>query len=256
MRRLLVWMMCAGVTAAAGLAPPQTASATEAVAPKLAEGFVLRPTFTTEHGNFPAGSAFAVDVGGKILIVTAHHLLGPAGGLPAQLTAAQVPEKVSMVTVRDAWSNKVAGKATSALLVEGAVPFTEGAGADLAVFPAVIASGLDRLQARATLELAPSQLAAEQPAVGDLIWLAAPIADKADAKLHAAKVVELADGVVYYEFADKTLNLAGTNGAPLLDAAGKVVGLALGGGTLPDGALIGSGNPLASVKARIDQALK
>jgi hypothetical protein len=70
-----------------------------------------------------------------------------------------------------------------------------------------------------------------------------------------AKVVEIAPGSVYVEYTNRDLDVAGSVGAPLLDASGAVVGLNIGSGKMPDGALIGSAVPLPALRDRLTAAL-
>ena len=85
-------------------------SAAHADPPKIVEGFILRPEFHTTKGDFNAGTAFAVELDGHLLVVTAFHLFGPPGGLPAQVLAAELPAYATGVTVRDAWSGAEVGE--------------------------------------------------------------------------------------------------------------------------------------------------
>jgi hypothetical protein len=89
--------------------------------------------------------------------------------------------------------------------------------------------------------------------VGDPVWVAAALEGQ-PGSLWQAKVVEISPGFLFFEYTNRELKLDGTTGAPVLDAAGAVVGLNVGFGKLEDGALIGSAAPLAALKQRVESA--
>jgi hypothetical protein len=241
----------ASLLLALGLSVPAFAEAP--AAPTIEDGQVLRPRISLADGTLlTVGSATAVSHGNRKLVITAVHLLGPAGGLPAQITAEQVGEKVKSLAAFDAFKqgNAIATSKT-VLPVAGAAPMTTTAANDLLVFEVEEAAGLDRLSATASASLVPLSLASEPPAVGTAVWLAAPIGDK---RVHPAQVVHLEPGSIFYKFADAALDLTATNGAPVLNAKGEVVALHLGGGPM-EGDLIGSGNPVNNIRVHLD-ALK
>ena len=225
-----------------------------AQAPSIPECTVLRPAFQVGDQTFSAGTMFPARMGDKVLMFTAHHLLGPAGGLPAQLTGPQVPTEVTSVTVRDAFTGTSCGSARSALAIADAAPMSETTVRDLAVFVPEMAAGLDRLSSTRKAELSPLALAEANPAKGDKVWVAASFAG-AEGRTFPAEIVEVSDGAVYYQYEDAGLDLTATSGAAVVDAEGKVVAINLGGGKMPDGNLVGAGNPVAAVRGRVEGAL-
>lgn len=237
---------------AAVLAHAQTPPA----APTLAPCTILQPTFTIDAKNLSFGTMFAVKVGEVPVLVTAHSLFSASNGLPAQITADQLPTKVTAVTARDlavmSGPAPECARSGKVLKVADAAPMAKGDGSkDVAVFAVTVASGLDRLSAVAPVPLSTLAFATKAPKAGDSVWLGARINGK-DGVLWPAKVVEVAPNSLYFEYTDKTLDLAGTIGAPLLDATGAVVGMNLGFGKMEDGALIGSASPLAALKQRVE----
>jgi hypothetical protein len=118
---------------------------------------------------------------------------------------------------------------------------------DVAAFP------LDT--AKAPIHPVRLKLAAAAPKVGDSVWLLAQVPEGAPPSqlLHHAVVRSSTDQALQYAFDNVGLNLQGTSGAPVVNAAGEVVGTNLGGGTLP-GKLIGVGNSLASLRALLNAA--
>jgi hypothetical protein len=240
---------------APALAPiAQAEPAAEAASPAPTEGLVLRPTFEVEGNRYPAGTAFVVAFEGHTLVLTAHHLLGPPGGMPKIVTAADVPSTILGVALKDAWTGTRLGRAARPLLIADAKPMTEDPAADIAVFRAEARNSLD-IGARTTASLKPARFADTAPKVGDAVWLAAALVsgDK-DKRLHPAKVVQVEANGVYVKYEETALDLTGTAGAPLVNAAGDVVGMALGGGVM-DGELIGLANPLPAIKKRVEAGL-
>ncbi|MBX2796595.1 MAG: serine protease [Myxococcales bacterium] len=231
-------------------------SVAQAEAPTVAACTVLRPSFTVGEKAYPAGTMFAAKAGEHTVLLTAHHLFGPAGGLPSLLTGPQVGEQVSRVSLTDAFSGGPCGTSETVRTVTDAAPMgSKGTATDLAVFTPKEATGLDRLQStRARPELAPLPLAAADPKKGDSVWVAARV-QQSTTRMWPAEVVEVSGTGLYYRFADSSLDLGATSGAPVLNAEGAVVGLHLGGGAMADGALVGAANPVSSVRSRVQAAL-
>lgn len=235
------------VAAAPALAePPQ--------APEVPACSALRPTFRVGSRSYPAGSAFSVRIGEQTLLVTAHHLLGPGGGLPSQLSGGDVATQIELVTVADAFGGTLCGSSSEALVVADAQPMGNGTHQDLALFVPKTATGVDRIQAVERAKLAPRQLADAAPAVGTPVFVATGFSGR-EAHTFRAEVVEVSETSLYYKFDDAALELRATSGAALLNAEGEVVGMHLGGGKMEDGALIGAGNPVPAIRQRIDAAL-
>lgn len=260
MRRvlLLLLVVVAGVAGASGLLAPRSAGAEAPVqAPDVPDRFVLRPSFSTSLGPVNAGSAFALAHNGKTVLVTALHLLGPAGGLKAQVEPGKLGSVVQSVAVRGAFTGQ--GKppvstAKDVVAIAGAHPMGDDAAGDILVLAPEEKTGLDRLEIGDKPKLAPGSLASAAPKVGDPVWLAAA-ATNAEGRAHVGKVVEINDKWLFYEIAQSDLSLAGTNGAPILNAAGEVVGIQLGGGVMDDGKLVGAANPWSAVHAKLSAAL-
>lgn len=223
-------------------------------APEIVVGSVLRPSFTLADGTrFEAGTAFPVSFGGETLVLTAHHLFGPNGGLPAQLGPEEVAVKVTGVTLRDAWSKEPIGGAGPAVLVPGAHPMEKDAAGDLALFP--VSSGLDRISAGTHPPFHPLSLAAANPKVGDPVWLAAELVGGpgVETRAHVGKVVEVNASWLFYEFTAAQVELRATSGAPILNALGEVVGINLGGGA-KDGVSFGAAGPVSAIRANLEAA--
>jgi hypothetical protein len=248
-------LSCCGRPEALVLALLSLLSVARAEAPEVPGCSILSPTFKLGEKSHAAGTAFALKHGDKTLLVTAHHLLGPGGGLAVQITGLEVPTQVSLVVARDSFTGEECARTENALRIMDASPMSQAGGTkDVAAFVVKVATGLDRLSATPKTPLATRTLAAAAPKVGDTVWVAARFKDRED-KLFPAEVVESSDESLFYKFADATLALDATSGAAVIDGDGAVVGIQLGGGKMADGALIGSANPLASVKMRLEAAL-
>ena len=73
-------------------------------------------------------------------------------------------------------------------------------------------------------------LADKQPATGSKVWLVAQIkGGDPEMLLHRATVVGYEQGAMIYAFDDKRIELQATSGAPVVDAAGQLVGINLAG---------------------------
>lgn len=227
--------------------------------PTIQEGFVLRPEFHTTEGSLQAGTAFVVEHEGQLLALTAFHLFGPPGGLPAQIPAAELPAYATALTVRDAWSGAEVGKSTGpALLMPEAQPMGETAAHDLVAFP------MERPDPLETIDVAgvsahkfirPRALATEAPAVGDKIYVAASLVTGNKPGCLEGTVLEVNPDWIFFEYATTQLDLTATSGAPVLDEDGEVVGMALGAG-LFEGKLIGSAGPGLAIQQRLSEATR
>jgi len=223
-------------------------------APSVEDGSVLRPHFVTQQGAHSAGTAFAVDVHGKTVIVTALHLFGPAGGLEAQVEGDKIAEITKSVTLRDAFTGGDFGSADKGLKLENTQPMGDTAAGDIAAFQAKVLTGLDKLNAKSKPP-APLALAEKAPVKGDTVYVAAQFGADKESRTHEAKVVESNEKWLFYEYSDASLDIAGTNGAPVLNESGQVVGMNLGGGKMEDGKLIGSANPVTAIRTRLTEAV-
>jgi hypothetical protein len=246
----------ASMASAAAKAPPPTAAPSAVPAPVVREGFVLRPVFSSSQGKtWSAGTAFALDMGGQILVVTAFDLFGPNGGLETQIDAAALPAFVTGVVVHDAWTAHSVGKTTGVVRIPDAHPMKGDLSGDVSAFlfpkPELL-----QIPGGTSAPVAPGNLATVPVKEKDRVWLAAPLVGGAadSSRTFGATVLQVNDKGLFYRFDDASLNLAGTPGAPILNAAGEVVGMQLGGGAAPEG-LIGAACPLSALKAHLQAGL-
>lgn len=257
MRRLLVVLSLAVMPAAFAATTKPAAVAVPVAAPEVPPGFVLSPVFGMADGKeYPAGSAFVVDFAGQRVIVTAHSLFGPLGGMPAQLTPEQIPAQIKEVRLVEAYTRDYVGKATTAAVVPGAHPMAKDAAGDVSVLKLSNALS-DAIVANAKVSFTGRELAAADPKVGDPVWLAASLVDGPgkDARLHPGHVGMIDGSWLFFDYDETGLNLAGTVGAPIVNAEGKIVGVNIGGG-VREGKPFGSAVPLSALRTNLTNALK
>lgn len=250
-RRLPVLVLLAAATLAVPLGSVAAPPAAAVAAPEVALGSVLRPAFTLADGkSFEAGTAFAAEFGGETLVLTAFHLFGPVGGLPAQIAAPDMPTAVKKARFLDAWGSQKIGADVVPVAVPGAHPMGDDATGDLAVFH--LPPAWDRISAGTNPPFHGLVLAGDDPKVGDRVWLAAPVLDD-PAHVHAATVVEVKPIFLFYAF-DGVVELRATSGGPVLNQKGEVVGIHLGGGL--DGAkTIGAAGPVSAIRKNLAAAV-
>ncbi|MEZ4235828.1 MAG: hypothetical protein R3F59_06635 [Myxococcota bacterium] len=248
-------MIALALALTASAETPAPAPAPAPSADGLAPCTVLLPTFTANGKNVTAGTMFATKVGDREVLVTAHSVFGPGGGLPAQLSPDQVVQQVTAATAYDSLSPKVTcARTRQALKVADAAPGSgNDTSKDVAVFAVDHGEGPNRLSAVAPVPLTTLPLAAQPAKLDEDVWLLAAVNGKTGGKW-AAKVVQATDTTLFIEYTDRSLDLAGTVGAAIVNAKGEVVGLNVGSGKMDDGALIGSATPLAPLKKRITEA--
>lgn len=187
---------------------------------------IWRPFFFTEFGNQAIdeiqGTAFAVKAGAKdkVFLVTALHLLGPAGGLTRQIEPGKIHQLVNEVVTSETFGATDANFILK-LPIEPPIKIRDKdywLQADILLLPGEGSKARYR-----TLELS-----SESPKLGDSIWLVTAVFGGAPAsdKTHAATVVDVDDaGGLRYEFKNLDLILKAADGAPLVDAEGRVVGM-------------------------------
>jgi hypothetical protein len=239
------------------LVPALAAEPSTPATPEVSlDGFVLRPTFEIGDKKSPAGGmAFVVDHDSHRFAISAYQLLGAPSGI-ATVPAAKVSTSVKKIALSELATQMWLAN-TNAPLVIAAEVVGQTAAKDVIVAPIEVSK--DRTAAlsmgdRATLH--PGALAAEDPKKGDPIWLVSPLANAAEAGfIHAGTIAEINDNFIFYDVANRDLDLAGTSGAPLVDASGNVVGMQVGVIRFEDGALAGSAVPLAALKARVAEGL-
>jgi hypothetical protein len=215
--------------------------------PVVPPGSLFRPDFFTTAGPVQAGTAFAARLRGSEypLILSSLHLLGPAGGLPDDLPAEQVPQLWQGLDLSDCVSGEsIKRLAGEGLLIAEAKPFPESSprGDVIAYQPSSV------------LNFRPFPLADSMPRAGETVWLVSEVIGS-QSLTHRATVRGIERGWLAYEFAEGTLELRATSGAPVLNTAGQVVAINAGG-RQGNGVTIGMGSPVDRFYDQLQRAAK
>ncbi|HEU5133718.1 MAG TPA: trypsin-like peptidase domain-containing protein [Steroidobacteraceae bacterium] len=201
--------------------------------PKAVVDSICRPTFELKDQSLSAGTAFLMETGTEkqpLVLVTAHHLLGPMGGLPAEVAWNDVPKSVKRASCKS-----IAAPAQSwtgaPLAIPGAASFnnqTKDGLRDIAL-----------LTVQAKPAARPLKLAPAQPKLGDTVWLVAQLVSGApqDKLLFKAKVVKVQDLALNYLIDDPqgTFDLRATSGAPVVNERGEVIAVNIAGSRVAGG---------------------
>lgn len=219
-----------------------TATETNVTPPDIPDNTILRPEFELNTETFKAGTAFAIEMEEKSLILTAYHLFGEAGGLEKEIPASDLPYVLKKVTFRDAYNDEFCGECEKVLKIRDAdtYPNTDK---DIVAFYYGKNMNANRLK-----------LSSKLPKKGETVWLAAPTINDWETKLHKATIKTASNKAIYFEYEEEDIELTATSGAPILNASGEVVGLNVGGGN-QNGKTIGVANPCTSIEKMIKKAL-
>lgn len=212
-------------------------------APTPPENVVFKPTFLTGYTSLSAGTGFVLRLNDDYVIVTAHHLFGPAAGLERDLTPLQA--KVYAVALAASSMNRPSIVLTSSdmLLIESAKAFDQtDAGHDVAAF---------RLTGYKGPFLTVSSVV---PKEGDRVYLLGRPRGEQKLRLISAAIIRVSANAIEYFYDETGVNFAGTSGAPIINELGEVVGMNLGGGNLK-GKAFGFGNPVESFSSLVATAI-
>lgn len=227
----------------AALAACSPAAAQE-TPPTAAAAAACRPEVTAEGHTVVAGTAFLLEVGGKLRLVTAHHVFGQGGGLPREIAWQDMPRKVQGVRCI-VFAHGREWRAGAPLALPGAAPGTDvEAMTDVAAFPIEV----DLVSRPAAL-----RLAATPAKVGDTVWLVTSLASGAPPEqlLHRARVGRVTGGgTVLFVYDNPAVDIRATSGAPVVNARGEVVGVNFGGGER-QGRAFGIATGLATVRTML-----
>lgn len=218
--------------------------------PDAAIRAVCRPSFRARTGEvLKAGTAFVMVVRsggsqGSPLLVTAHHLFGPAGGLSEEVPWASLPGVVRSVECPRLQEPGSSIRGVRPLAIPGAgSAFSDDSALDVAAF---------RVEGEVSDALVPEDV---EPRVGETVWLLASVLEGEAATVlrHPAKVVLVESSRLSYEYENSGLNLQATSGAPIVNRLGRVVGVNLGG-RRRETKLLGVAQRISTISAGLDRA--
>lgn len=227
-------VLCAGCGPHHVTSPPPAFSGTPAA----------RPVIHLQDGTvYCAGTAFEVEMDGSApVVLTALHLFGPAGGLPADIPPDQLAKQVTGLELYNMDASRKVGDACAELSREG-YPFgSRGADClgDLVVFSGASQTGLQVLP-----------LAATDPPAGSDLWLVGKANGQPGASwdLYPATVAEeRTDGLAVT--LDRAVDTQGMSGCPAVNSRGEVIGMVLGTQTVFGTTFILL-NPVSSIRAHL-----
>jgi hypothetical protein len=201
--------------------------------PRTVVDSICRPTFELKDQSLSAGTAILMETGvakQPLVLVTAHHLLGPMGGLPAEVAWSDVPKSVkratcqSIVTPAQSWIG-------APLAIPGAASFNNQTKDGLRDIALLTVQGKPAAK--------PLKLAPAQPKLGDSVWLVAQLVSGAPKGklLFKAKVVRVQDLALNYlvEDPEGTFEMRATSGAPVVNERGEVVAVNIAGSRVAEG---------------------
>lgn len=260
LRSSLTPFLLAFVTACEGSLPPSAQTQSEVAnpslqssdsGPKISPAGIVIPEFSLKGGqSVLAGTAFFVSIPGQTnpIGLTAHHVFGEAGGLDHQLSAMDLGDAVRAVHVHDFdGSNRQAIPAGSMIVLPSA-----GHSGDTGLWSTDVAA----FRAPKAFSSRTLSLAEKGAAEGETVWLVARVikGNSVGKRFHRARIVKADAHELAYRFDDQTLEIRATSGAPVVNAAGEVIGLNLGS-HLDGKTLLGIGNPVESIRTHLARGL-
>ncbi len=235
------------------LAIPQSNEPT----PRIPDRFAVRPVFESGPDSFFGGYAFVIapENPGPPLVLTALHVMDELAKSKRidcskdSYTGQELPRILSRVNLYDVlavnWMLVGLGTASSMLTLPNArtgdeEPYSQR---DIAAF-----------RADPSASLSPAKLAVLPPNVGDPIWLVVNLGSRSTARTLKAVVVEQTERTLVFRYAARTAPPRYSSGAPLVNRAGEVVGINVGGGAL-DGDHLGHANHATSIRGHLGLTL-
>jgi S1-C subfamily serine protease len=195
-------------------------AATPAAVPTFPDSFAGEPEFNTTRGRGAAGTASVVKLkdGTQSYIVSVRHLLGPEGAFESQVAAEDVPAFVRSIRITSFFSGGVRNYHVVGLLVptrrltaDGGEPLD-----DLAIY--LIKENSP--QAHAVV------LANTVPAVHTQVWVVATVRGGVpDGQIMQGGRVTSNSQWLIFQFDNDRIVPGGASGAPVVNAAGEVIGV-------------------------------
>lgn len=201
---------------------------------------VFDPTFVTTEGDLEAGKVFVATLPAckEALLVSALHLFGPAGGMSKQSTGNQIAGLVKNISLIGIVDNKKVDEFKARSLTPGNAACCSDK-ADTGVGDVVAFAAPEALR---HLALPVSTKPLKK---GDKVFVLSTIVTPGVKRLsHAAVVEGMESGYWTYLYSEPGFVIRATSGAPVVNEAGEVVAINLGGGpTGGAGKVMGYCNP-------------
>ena len=227
-------------------------------APAVEDGFIVRPEFCSGYESSFGGYSFVIQVPEtkRWAVLTALHVMDEMIRKKAMdctlanrgYTGRELPAVITKVNLYDIfaanWMLADLGSAGPMMVMPEARIQEEEPYADLDIAAFWV-------QPRPGLRAAT--LAAETPAVGEPVWLVSKHKHGTD-RVQKAVVVETTPRTFIYKFESPEEGPRYTSGSPLLNGAGEVVALNVGGGRFR-GARLGHANHVANIRRHLSQAI-
>jgi hypothetical protein len=223
---------------------PSAAPIAHPLGPELPGHAVFEPRFETPLGDLLAGTGFVIRApgSGTAVLVTPHQPFTARAGLDRDYDGDELAGLIRAVEAYSVEDPARTLRARPGPAVAGAAATIAGsARRDVALF--AVTEGADG--ALTLAETAPDN--------GQLVWLYARVGDDCAARLHRAVVEASTESALRYRFEDPNLDLRGARGAPVVDAAGRVVAMHVAEG-LEDHYLRGTGNPVEAIRWTLAEA--
>ena len=159
----------------------------------------------------------------QVYLLTVRHLLGPSGGFPQLIVPDQVASFVTAIRLQYLFV-----PASKPYRVEG-LKVPESADVKAPLFDVTIFKAKDAWASDA------ATITADKPAMGETLWVISHVAGGVGKGqyVHPAKVTENGERWLVCEFENPQIVTSGASGAPVLNAAGKIVGIYSGHGGEP-----------------------
>ena len=220
--------------------------------PSLERRFVVRPVITAGRDYVLGSCAFAVEYNDKLFAITALHVLDELikkrniNTAENQFSGEELPAIISEVDLYDVfatnWMTTRLGQASNMVVLPDSRLHEEEPKSDndIAAF---------RVTDVGTLK--PARLAKQVPGVGENIWLVFIDNKIKRGSLYPAVVVDKSDDRFIFKFDLDVKVPKGSSGAPLINAAGEVVAINVGGGCYM-GYEFGHGNHVNNICRHLD----
>jgi len=205
----------------------------------VSKSTLLKPEFTSAEFTYRAGSSFIVNYEGNNLLLTAHHLFGPAAGLHKRYSRKELASLDPSVRAFLFDSGELHTESNQFVPVNDDTEYKRGdATQDLAIFK------IDNIQ------LDSLTLAKTAPSKGEVVYLYARLKNDSsdDTLLHSATVTESSGQILEYRYHNRFLDPRATSGAPVLNQSGEVVGLNVTAAGVPIVNWKGRANPVSSIR--------